>query len=202
MVQPGPVLSQASERTAYSGDQKTSFDIPPPFAPPHILVFGDFSLTSYREYLALWIRIFMNCNLGWNKAATSSSSKRPKYAICGSALLFPANRDQKAECTSRFTVFYYYFYLPDRRVARIFLGGRGTCGKWKCKLLGGSGGVLPRENFRKFGVPWTAFYAFWWWTKREIDYRVVKRRSKSLPHDHLKIQYRASHLSNRFPNKI
>ena len=27
-------------------------------------------------------------------------------------------------------------------------------------VLGGTGGMLPRENFRNFGVPWTAFTRF------------------------------------------
>ena len=29
------------------------------------------------------------------------------------------------------------------------------------QFLGGSGGMLPRENFRKFGLPETAFRAFY-----------------------------------------
>ena len=86
-----------------------------------------------------------------------------------------------------------------------FSWGGGGC-IWGVKMQTSrgvrSGGMLPRENFRKFGVPWTAFYAFCCGTKREIEYRVVKRRSKSPSLDRLKIQHRASHLSNRFPNKI
>ena len=38
-----------------------------------------------------------------------------------------------------------------RRVARIFRGGGGgggAFGHWRYKLVGGSGGMLPRENFR------------------------------------------------------
>ena len=45
-----------------------------------------------------------------------------------------------------------------------------------------------RMRGRRFGLPWTAFYAFSWWTKREIEYRV---RSKSPPLDILKTQHRA-----------
>ena len=41
-------------------------------------------------------------------------------------------------------------------------GGGGGC-VWAVKMqtvLGGSGGMFPRANFRRFGVPRTAFYAF------------------------------------------
>ena len=41
--------------------------------------------------------------------------------------------------------------------------GRGGGCVWAVKMqtaLGGSGGMLPWKNFRKYGVPWTAFYAF------------------------------------------
>ena len=44
-------------------------------------------------------------------------------------------------------------------------------------LVGGSGDMLPRENFRIFGLPWIAFRAFSWWRKREKEYRVVERKS-------------------------
>ena len=39
------------------------------------------------------------------------------------------------------------------------------------KLVGGSGGMLPRENFRNFEMPWTPFHAFSWWRKRERQCR-------------------------------
>ena len=42
-------------------------------------------------------------------------------------------------------------------------------------LQGGGGGVLPRGNFRNFGLPWTTFRAFSWWRKRERKRRVVKK---------------------------
>ena len=57
-----------------------------------------------------------------------------------------------------------------RRVARIFRGrgggGGSAFGQWRCKLVGGSGGMLPWENFRIFGLPWTTFRVFSWWRKR------------------------------------
>ena len=55
----------------------------------------------------------------------------------------------------------YYNSNYFRRVARIFRGGGGVrLGSENANSSMGSGGMLPRENFRKFGVPWTAFYAF------------------------------------------
>ena len=51
----------------------------------------------------------------------------------------------------------------------------------------GSGGMLPRENFRNFGLPCTTFREFSWWRKREREGRVVKRKSQSPPLDPLKI---------------
>ena len=47
--------------------------------------------------------------------------------------------------------------------------------------------MLPRENFRNFGLLWTTFRAFSWWKKRERQGRVVKRKSQSLALDLLKI---------------
>ena len=38
-------------------------------------------------------------------------------------------------------------------------------------------GVLPRENFRHLGLPWTTLRAFSWKRKREREYRVVKKKS-------------------------
>ena len=69
-------------------------------------------------------------------------------------------------------------------------------------VLGGSGGMLPRENFRKFGVPWTAFYAFRWWTKREIKYRVVKRRSKSINAGEQNIYQTFQHFRVKTPIRV
>ena len=43
------------------------------------------------------------------------------------------------------------------------------------KLVGGSGSMLPRENFRNFEMPWTTFYAFSLWRKRERESRVATR---------------------------
>ena len=43
------------------------------------------------------------------------------------------------------------------------------------KLVGGSGGMLLRENFRNFEMPWTTFHAFSWWRKRERQRRVATR---------------------------
>ena len=56
------------------------------------------------------------------------------------------------------------YLVHHRRVARIFCGGGGVrLGSGRYKLVGG---VLPRENFRTFGLPWTTFRAFSRWRKR------------------------------------
>ena len=53
-------------------------------------------------------------------------------------------------------------HLQDisRRVARIFRGGGGCVWAVKTQTCRGSGGMLPRENFRIFRLPWTPFRAF------------------------------------------
>ena len=55
--------------------------------------------------------------------------------------------------------------FSHRRVARIFCGEE-RLGSEDTNLYGGSGGMLPRENFRNVGLPWTTFRAFLWWRKR------------------------------------
>ena len=47
-----------------------------------------------------------------------------------------------------------------RRVARIFRGGRGVRINSEDANFRGVRGQLPRENFRKFELPETAFRAF------------------------------------------
>ena len=53
-----------------------------------------------------------------------------------------------------------------RRVARFFVGGEGEGeGRvWAVQLQTrrGSGGMLPRENFKNFGLVWTTFRVFSW----------------------------------------
>ena len=78
----------------------------------------------------------------------------------------------------------------------MFLWGGGARVGSKWKLPGGPG-YAPPGNFRRFGLPWTAFDAFSWWTKREMEYRVAKRRSKSPPlHELLKVQLSRAQSQN------
>ena len=57
-----------------------------------------------------------------------------------------------------------------RHVARFFVGwggggeGEGEGRVWAVQLQTrrGSGGMLPRENFKNFGLVWTTFRAFSW----------------------------------------
>ena len=56
-----------------------------------------------------------------------------------------------------------------RRVARILRGGGGGGGGvWAVNIqtCRESGHMIPRENFRIFGLPWTTFRTFSWWRKR------------------------------------
>ena len=46
--------------------------------------------------------------------------------------------------------------------------GEGCVWAVKVQTSKGSGGMFPREKFRKFELPWTAFRAFSWWRKRKI----------------------------------
>ena len=53
-------------------------------------------------------------------------------------------------------------------------GGEGGECVWVVKMQtcrggGRSGGILPRGNFRNFGLPWTTFRAFSWSRKTERD---------------------------------
>ena len=67
----------------------------------------------------------------------------------------------------------------NRRVGGGGGGGRrrGCVLKMKIQTCrgGGGGGMLPRENFRNFEMPWTTFHAFSWWRKRERQCRVATR---------------------------
>ena len=67
-----------------------------------------------------------------------------------------------------------------RRVARIFRWGGGGGVRFENERIQtcrgeGSGGMLPREHFRNFEMPWTTFHAFSWWRKRERECRVATR---------------------------
>ena len=59
------------------------------------------------------------------------------------------------------------------------MGGGGCVLAMKIETLkggGGSGGMLPRENFRSYELPCTTFREFSRWRKRERECKVVKKK--------------------------